>query len=73
MRDVVAMQFWTVNLPTEVDLQPILLQGVEIVVAVLKKEMSVGVDNVTAELVQASDVLIEIVTRSSKQENGMPH
>ena len=54
--------------PPEEDLQPILREEVEIVVASLKKGKSAGVDNIPAELVQASgetmiDVLTEICNR----------
>ena len=54
--------------PPEEDLQPIFHEEVEIAVASLKKEKSVGVDNIPAELVQAGgetmiDVLIEICYR----------
>ena len=52
----------------EEDLQPILREEVEIAVASLKKGKSAGVDNIPAELVQASgetmiDVLTEICNR----------
>ena len=40
--------------PQEEDLQPILREEVEIAVASLKKRKSAGVDNISAELVQAS-------------------
>ena len=54
--------------PPEEDLQPILREEVEIEVASLKKWKSAGVDNIPAELVQASgetmiDVLTEICDR----------
>ena len=51
----------------------------EIAVAALKKETSVGDDNIPAELVRAggktiTDVLsLRSVIRSEKQENGLPH
>ena len=49
-------------------MQPILREGVEIVVASLKRGKSAGVDNIPAELVQAGgstiiDVLTEIGNR----------
>ena len=67
--------------PPEEDLQPILIEEVEIAVASLKKGKSAGVDNihVPAELVQAGgetmiDVLREICNRIWRtQENGLPH
>ena len=54
--------------PPEEDLQPILREESEIAVASLKKRKSAGVDNIPAELVQASgetmiDVLTEICNR----------
>ena len=54
--------------PLEEDLQPILREEVEIAVASLKKGKSAGVDNISAELVQAGgktmiDVLTEICNR----------
>ena len=54
--------------PPEKDLQPILRKDVEIAVASLKKRKSVGVDNISAELVQAGEetvinVLKEICNR----------
>ena len=54
--------------PPEEDLQPILREEVEIAVASLKKGKSAGVDNISAELVQAGgetmiDVLTEICNR----------
>ena len=54
--------------PPEEDLQPILRKEVEIAVASVKKGKSAGVDNIPAELVQASwetmvDVLTEICNR----------
>ena len=54
--------------PPEEDLQPIVREEVEIAVASLKKGKSAGVDNIPAELVQASgetmiDVLTEICNR----------
>ena len=58
--------------PLEEDLQPILREEVEIAVASLKKGKSAGVDNVSAELVQAGgETLIDYrtisrISRSSK-------
>ena len=54
--------------PQEEDLQPILREEVEIAVASLKKGKSSGVDNITAQLVQAggetmTDVWTEICNR----------
>ena len=51
---------------------------VEVAVASLKKGKSVGIDNIPAELVQAGretmiDVLIEILSGSREQENGLYH
>ena len=62
----------------EEDLQPILREEVEIAVAALKKGKSAGVDNIPAELVQASgesmtDVLTKICNKIWKKENGRPH
>ena len=44
--------------PLEEDLQPILREEVEIAVASLKRGKSVGVDNISAELVQAGGGLL---------------
>ena len=54
--------------PPEEDLQPILREKVEIALASLKKGKSAGVDNISAELIQAGgeiviDVLTEICNR----------
>ena len=49
--------------PQEEDLQPILREEVEIAVASLKKGKSSGVDNITAELVQAGgETMIDVLT-----------
>ena len=49
--------------PPEEDLQPILREEVEIAVASLKKGTSAGVDNITAELVQAGgETMINVLT-----------
>ena len=49
--------------PPEEDLQPIIREEVEIVIASLKKGKSVGLDNIPAELVQAGgETMIGVLT-----------
>ena len=47
------MQFWTAVSPKKIYNYLILLEAVEIAVALLTKRKSAGVDNIPAELVQA--------------------
>ena len=70
---MVTMQFWTVVSPPEEDLQPILRGEDEIAITAMKKGKSVGIDNISAEFVQAggetmTDDLTEICGRIWKQE-----
>ena len=60
--------------PPEEDLQPTLREEVEIAVTSMKKGKSAGVDNIPAELVQAGgETMIDVLTESGEQENGLPH
>ena len=64
------------QIPDEVH-HPILREEVEAAVKALKMRKSAGVDNIPAELVQAGEAMINILTavctRFGRQENGRPH